>query len=456
MSSKNVPKFKDNNNPITNNSSSMIPNNSNVNNNNVNCFLSNKKINKQEQMNQNNHLVNMNNVKKANLFASQKFRVKKAVSDITQASVTANNINVNKKLNNQAYHSPNISDIHKPMNRGQGLFQIPSNNNNINNNNLNSIDNISPKKENNNNLNSIDNISPKKENNNNLNNVNNISPTKENNNNLNNISISPKKDNNHNLEIINYQLLNLNNLNDSENNYETFCICAFVSGIIPPVKTSSLITGSEELNAPCGHLTCSLFTSIQPELLNVYTKKNVDIHSELTNLVANMCFPLGIKPCFECSFDENNNKINNLQNPQEIFYNVIKNEKNEIYYFATLQYFIKMNIQDFIYKYNINPTTYYLNYEKNNNKDKKCKKNIQNIGKILGNNTIFIPESISLVSKYPCFMAMNKCLQSLISLQNEDMNALLNHLINEVPFPKKYSQIQFYIPKLSKPIILNH
>ena len=43
-----------------------------------------------------------------------------------------------------------------------------------------------------------------------------------------------------------------------------------------------------------------------------------------------MCFPLGIKPCYECSLDENSNKINNLQNPQETSYNVIQNEKGEL------------------------------------------------------------------------------------------------------------------------------
>ena len=460
MSNKNMQKFRDNNNMVINNSYKMINNNSSnnmvINNSNVNndnSYSSNNKItNKQEQMDRNSFLKNINNEKKTNFYINPKFRtMKKAISDVSQASVPTNKTNINKKFNNQTYHSPNFSDKRKTFNRG--LLQVPLNdinnnininNNNTNNNFNNNISNTSPtKKENNNtNVNNIINTSPtKKENNNNINNIINTSPT--------------KKENNNNFEIINYHLLN-SNINDNENNYETFCICAFVSGVIPPVKTTSMITGSEELNAPCGHLACSLFPSIQPELLNVYIKKNVDIHSEITNLVANMCFPLGIKPCFECSFDENNNKINNLQNPQEIFYNVIKNEKNEVYYFATLQYFIKMNIQDFIYKYNINPTTYYLNYEKNNNKDKKYKKNIQNISKILSNNTVFIPESISLVSKYPCFMAMNKCLKSLISLQNEDMNSLLNHLINEVPFPKKHSQIQFYIPKLSTPIVLNH
>jgi hypothetical protein len=41
-------------------------------------------------------------------------------------------------------------------------------------------------------------------------------------------------------------------------------------------------------------------------------------------------------------------------------------------------------------------------------------------------------------------------------MQTEDMNNLINHLVNEVPSPKKNYQIQFFIPKIQAPIILNH
>ena len=52
---------------------------------------------------------------------------------------------------------------------------------------------------------------------------------------------------------------------------------------------------------------------------------------------------------------------------------------------------------------------------------------------------------------------MEKCLRCLISLQKkDDMNNLINHLINEVPIPKKGYQIQFFIPRIEKPLILTH
>ena len=265
------------------------------------------------------------------------------------------------------------------------------------------------------------------------------------------------------IEIINYidinkQYIEENLKIDNEIKiYDTFCIGVFISGLSPPIKTTSIIENSEYFMAPCGHLQCSIFPSIQPELLNTYINQNSKSFNNLSQLVSNMCFPLGIKPCFGCRFDENN-KIDNLPSPQQTFYNIIKNEKNEIYYIATLQYFIKMSNSDYLMKYKFNPITYFLNKNegKSNVKDKKFQNNMKMISNSLNNNNIFIPESISLISKYPLFIPMDKCLRCMISLQSEDMNNLINHLVNEVPSPKKNYQIQFFIPKIREPIILNH
>jgi len=278
-----------------------------------------------------------------------------------------------------------------------------------------------------------------------------------------NINLSNEKNNE--IEIINYidinkSYLNENiEINDEMKIYDTFCIGVFISGLTPPIKTNSIIENSEYFLAPCGHAQCSIYPSIQPELLHTYINKNMKSFNNLSHLVANMCFPLGVKPCFGCRFDENN-KIENLPNPQQTFFNIIKNEKNEIYYIATLQYFVKMSNTDYLMKYKFNPITYFLEKTKNennsNNKDKKFKNNMKMISNSLNNDNVFIPESISLISKYPLFMSMDKCLRCMISLQSEDMNNLINHLVNEVPFPKKNTQIQFYIPKIQAPIILNH
>ena len=276
-------------------------------------------------------------------------------------------------------------------------------------------------------------------------------------------NINSINEKNNSIEIINYIDINNQNLedgleiDDEMKIYDTFCIGVFISGITHPIKTTSIIENSENFMAPCGHLQCSIFPSIQPELLNTYINKNAKSFKNLSHLVANMCFPLGVKPCFGCRFNENN-QIDNFPNPQQTFFNVIKNEKNEIYFIATLQYFIKMSNSDYLMKYKFNPITYFLDKNGNNssNKDKKFQNNMKMISNSLNNNNVFIPESISLISKYPLFMSMDKCLRCMISLQHDDMNNLINHLVNEVPSPKKNYQIQFFIPKIRHPLILNH
>ena len=267
---------------------------------------------------------------------------------------------------------------------------------------------------------------------------------------------------NENFKIIDY--IEINNekemsKNFSKNNYDTFCIGVVISGLSSPIQLSSLIEKSDNFLAPCGHSQCSMFPSIEPEILSSFLNKNSQNFKELSQLISNMCFPLGIKPCFGCKFTKNG--IENSPDPQktqQTFFNVIQKENGECFYIATLQYFIKMTNQEYIMKYRFNPVNYVLDRIKNlNNKDKKFKNNMQNISSLLNNSHVLLPESISLISKYPFFISMEKCLRSLISLKNDDtMDNLINHLINEVPLPGKEFQIQFFIPRLEKPIILNH
>ena len=263
-------------------------------------------------------------------------------------------------------------------------------------------------------------------------------------------------------QIIDYIEINNNEelkLNLPKNTYDTFCLGVFISGLASPIQLTSLIESTDNFLAPCGHAECSMFPSIEPDILNSFINKNSKNFQELSHTISNMCFPLGIKPCFGCKFSEKG--IANSPDPQktqQTFFNLIKNEKNECYYLATLQYFIKMTNQEYIMKYRFNPVTYVLDKIKNiNNKDKKFRNNMQNISNLLNNTHVLVPESISLISKYPFFISMEKCLRCLISLQKkDDMNNLINHLINEVPSPKKGYQIQFFIPRIEKPLILNH
>ena len=161
------------------------------------------------------------------------------------------------------------------------------------------------------------------------------------------------------MEIINYiDIINdsgvdgesTSNLKESQiPNNETFSLGIFISGLNPPIKINSFIDNSFNFVATCGHKNCSLLLSMKPELTYTYTNKNSQISQELNYLVANLCFPLGIKLCFEIGNDSNSNnkKIKDkkiIQQSQKIYYNVIKNAKDDIFYMVTLKYYIKMEI----------------------------------------------------------------------------------------------------------------
>ena len=238
--------------------------------------------------------------------------------------------------------------------------------------------------------------------------------------------------------------------------YDTFCLGIFISGLKPSIENNLFIENSFNYIPQCGHKNCSLFLSMKPELILTYSNKNSNLSHELNYLVANLCFPLGIKICFETP-GENIKDKKNVFKSHNIYYNVIKNAKDEIFYIATLQYFIKMDIKDFKDKYEIDLISYYSHLNNSEKKDNNIKKLISLIDKLSESHIIYVPESISLLSKYPFYYPMKICLNSIMSLQSlEEKNNLINHLINEVPIPKKLNQIHFYIPLYKIPIILNH
>ena len=126
---------------------------------------------------------------------------------------------------------------------------------------------------------------------------------------------------NNSIEIINYSdakdILENNEINKIENKYKTFCLGIFISGLKSPIDISSFIESSRNFISCCSHKYCSNLMSLKPDLLSVYLNKNSKISNEINYLVANLCFPLGIKICF----DNLNDKINQKSN--RIYYNVI-------------------------------------------------------------------------------------------------------------------------------------
>ncbi len=255
---------------------------------------------------------------------------------------------------------------------------------------------------------------------------------------------------------INYQLLENNYIYNETNNiyskeyltslkyeeyeYDTFCQSIIISGLKP--TKANLIKKSVNFPPTCGHKECSQTLSFTPSILYSYQNKNKIEQIKISDLIAELIFPFGLKVCF--LFDS----TKKYPKCEEPIMNVIHNEKGDKYYMVSFFYYKKLNLKKFQERFKIN----------------NFKKEIETIlQKNLTNDiSIFVPESISLISRFPFINQMSQCLKDLISISdNNKLNLFVNHIINQVPVPYKNQKIKFYTPiratpiKLVNPFILN-
>ena len=257
---------------------------------------------------------------------------------------------------------------------------------------------------------------------------------------------------------INYQLLEFNYAYKDINNiyskeyllslkyedykYDTFYQSIIISGLKP--TKANLLTKTINFPSFCGHKECSQMCSFSPSILFNYQNKNNKDQIKMLDLIAELVFPFGIKVCF--LFDSN---LNNYPECKEPIMNIIHNEKGDKYYMVSFIYYKKMNFKKFQQRF----------------KKDDFKKEIENIiqKNIVNDSTIFVPESISLISRFPFINQMSQCLKDLISIaDNTKLNLFVNHIINQVPVPYKNQKIKFYTPiksniiKLVNPFLLNN
>jgi len=237
---------------------------------------------------------------------------------------------------------------------------------------------------------------------------------------------------------INFDKTEINKIN----NYNMFCDGFFVAGIPKPFKAEKILKDSSDFHSTCGHQLCSSLYSIDSEILFIYNKERLNLSEEKINTLAKLTFPLGVKVCLD------NNNLDSkamINSPQQIFVNIIENDNGEKLYLCTCYHYEKSTLDEFKEKFGFNISIFYSELFKKINA-----KNKNNF------NTFFIPESITLISRYPLFEAMSICLNSFFSPIILDRNNILNHIINEVPIPSFNSQIKFYLLFYTIPIIINH
>ena len=213
---------------------------------------------------------------------------------------------------------------------------------------------------------------------------------------------------------------------------DTFCIGFFIVSF--NFNYPKIIENSNELMADCGHAFCSSSPAISPEIYARYPEKDTD-DFEISELGASICFPNGIKLCFE----KNELHINGLKN----YSTILTNQLGKRYFLTTYHLYFKYSYDEFMNK-----------YEYGKSIDKSLLEDI-NI------KYIYIPFGICLLSKYPFFNQMEKCLESLrFTIDNNKSNPneiydLLIYLIKSIPVPSPGIRLNFPLPYYSELISIN-
>ena len=236
-------------------------------------------------------------------------------------------------------------------------------------------------------------------------------------------------------------------------NRETFCEGFFISSF--PQKDGQVVEKSQSFPASCGHKECSSLPAMKPEILFRYPLEDTK-NLELNDLAATICFPTGIKVCYS---DEGPDNIKDYVTP-------ITNQKGERYYMITFHFHLKMENDIYSKNYEMHPLKHHLmkfadNYlnmseeEIDNAMTEEIQKNLEQAQDLGFRDNVYIPYSISLISKYPYVTQMEKCVQSIYNLIKKDndspkeknnLNKLIMHLINSIPIPDIHSNVIFYVP----------
>ena len=234
---------------------------------------------------------------------------------------------------------------------------------------------------------------------------------------------------------------------------ETFCEGFFIASF--PKKDGKVIEMSASFPAPCHHEECSRLPAMKPEIIYRYPLQDTKT-LELNNLAATICFPTGIKVCY----DENGG-------PENIkdYVTSITNQKGERYYMMTYHFYVNIPSEEYVKQYDENPLKYNLRKfadayvglseeELTEDKMNTIQENLEYSQELGFRDIVYVPFCICLISKYPYVQEMEKCLNSIYTIikngNNTDSNTLINdlimYLINSIPIPAKNTKIKFLLP----------
>ena len=253
------------------------------------------------------------------------------------------------------------------------------------------------------------------------------------------------------------QIINNNTKeNVLEKIYDTFCQGFFITSF--PKSKGKIIENSKNYHSICGHITCGKLPAMEPEIIFKYPlKDSKDL--ELNNLCSSICFPSGIKVCY------NQERRSNYKP----FSSHIINQKGKKYYLSIYHFYHKIDNVTYNKLYSEHPLKIYLrNFGDNIYKTEEEKTNLEKVLEEcqgLGfKEYVYIPYAIALVSKFPYINQMKIALDNIFIIltnhnnifqkENKELynlfqsiiNDLIIYLIKVIPIPKINTSITFNLP----------
>ncbi len=274
-------------------------------------------------------------------------------------------------------------------------------------------------------------------------------------------------------QIVNNNIIFLENqvLEISKHFLESFCEAFFVAGVSN--KNAVKINQSESYISPCNHKKCSILPAYKPEILQrfamgelydkegkmqISTNKFQSGKFDLSGASSSLCFPQGIKLCY----NQNESEIKPMKN----FMTVTTNEYGTRHYIYVHHFYLKTDCITFKKFYEFDPVKEYFhqiifsntdNINLNKKQSEKIEKNLELFTEFINCDYIYIPQCICLVSKIPFTKQLEKCAETILkmsvdtSFKSSDLSKFLLHLIYEIPIPPPNKRLLFYLPYQTSP-----
>ena len=244
-----------------------------------------------------------------------------------------------------------------------------------------------------------------------------------------------------------------------EKNNESFCNSFFICSF--PYKKGKILENSKNYRSVCNHPICGKLLSMEPEILFKFPPNDTD-DLELNNLSSSICFPTGIKICYN----------QERRSIYKSFYTHIISQQGQKYYMVIYHFYRKLDSMNYNQLYFDNPLKLYLrkfgdNTFCNNNEKEELEKELSECQELGFRDFVFIPYAMVLVSRYPYINQMKTCLNIIYKIMSNERNIskiysknsdlikeLLSYLIYSIPIPKINTEISFNLPLISEKLKL--